>query len=394
MAFPPGYAGKGYFYVYYTNTSGNIVVSRYFLTPNKPDMVDSSSEQIVLTINHPTYSNHNGGQLSFGPDGFLYMGTGDGGGGGDPNGNAQNHASLLGKILRIDVESGNPTRQNQTTYTVPSTNPYTQTQGYRGEIWALGVRNPWRFSFDRDTHDLYIGDVGQDTEEEIDFQSASSAGGENYGWNILEGLLCFNPPSGCVLPSRYSPPVAEYDHGPNDSIGCAVTGGFVYRGQNYPSMQGVYFYGDYCSGRIWGLEFDGANWENTVLLDTPYNVSTFGEDEVGNLYVTDYANGIIYLITATNSGPSCIGTGSFILKGKTLTAAGGAISGVTLTLGGPNNCADTATTGSFGRHQFQNLANGTYTITPTKTGCSFMPPSRTVTITGSNKVEKFTGGCP
>ncbi len=396
VAFPPGYASKGYFYVYYTNTSGNIVLARYFLKVNpdstiNPDVADPSTEQIVITIGHPTFANHNGGQLAFGPDdGYLYMGTGDGGGAGDTSGNAQNPNSLLGKILRIDVESGNPTRQNPTTYTIPSTNPYTQIQGYRGEIWALGLRNPWRFSFDRQTHDLYIGDVGQDTEEEVDFQSASSTGGENYGWNILEGSLCFNPPSGCVPPSMYSPPVAEYNHGSNDSIGCAVTGGFVYRGADYPDIQGIYFYGDYCTGRIWGLEFDGSAWQTTLLLDTPYTISTFGEDESGNLYIADYAKGRIYMV---KTDLNCVGTGSFVIKGTIQAARGSAIPGVTLTLNGPNKCTDTKTTNALGKYRFQSLANGSYTVTPSKAGCSFTPPSQTVMISGSKGVAKFTGGC-
>lgn len=399
VAFPPKYASKGYFYVYYTNKSGNIVVARYFLKVNldstvNPDIADSNSEQIVLTINHPTFANHNGGQLAFGPDdGYLYMGTGDGGGAGDPNGNAQNPGALLGKLLRIDVESGNPTRGNPTTYTVPSNNPHTQTPGYPGEIWALGLRNPWRFSFDSQTQDLYIGDVGQDTREEVNFQPASSIGGENYGWNILEGSLCFNPSSGCVPPSLYSPPVAEYDHGSNDSIGCAITGGFVYRGLNYPDMQGIYFYGDYCTGRIWGLKFDGSAWQSTVLLDTPFTISTFGEDEAGNLYVTDYANGKIYMVVVkTSTGMSCVGTGSFILNLRTETAKRSAIPGVSLTLGG-TNCTDTKTTNMLGNYQFQRIAQGTYIITPNKTGCSFTPPSRTVMVSGDRGVVRFTGNC-
>lgn len=391
VAFPPGYGNKGYFYVYYTNTSGNIVVARYFLTSN-PDIADPNSEQIVLTISHPTFANHNGGQLAFGPDdGYLYLGTGDGGGAGDPSGNAQNPNSLLGKILRIDVESGNPTRQNPTTYTIPSTNPYAQTQGYRGEIWALGLRNPWRFSFDRQTHDLYIGDVGQDTEEEVDFQSASSTGGENYGWNILEGSLCFNPPSGCVPPSMYSPPVSEYNHGSNDSIGCAVTGGFVYRGVNYPDMQGIYFYGDYCTGRIWGLKFDGSAWQSTLLLDTTYTISTFGEGEDGNLYLADYANGDIYML---KTGPNCVGISSFVIKGKVETASGNSIPGVMITLSGPNKCTDIKTTNTLGKYRFQKLSNGTYIVTPSRAGCSFTPPSQMVTISGIREVAKFTGSCP
>ncbi len=296
VAFPPDYASKGYFYVYYTRLDGNNQTSRFHLKLGKPDEADPASEQSIILFNHPNYSNHNGGQLAFGPDGYLYIGTGDGGGGGDPQGNAQNPVSLLGKLLRIDVESGvDP-------YLVPTTNPYTQTVGYRGEIWALGLRNPWRYTFDRQTGDLYIGDVGQNTEEEVDFQPASSPGGENYGWNTLEGNLCYNPSTNCVPPARYAPPVAVYDHGANDSIGCAITGGNVYRGATFPLMVGLYIYGDYCTGKIWGLIVTNS-WQNQLLLDTHLMISTFGEDEAGNLYVADLSSGVIYQVTATANAP-------------------------------------------------------------------------------------------
>jgi len=294
VAFPPDYASKGYFYVYYTRLDGDNQTSRFHLIPGDPDQADPASEQPVLLFAHPDYNNHNGGQLAFGPDGYLYIGTGDGGGSGDPQGNAQDPDSLLGKLLRIDVESGvDP-------YLIPASNPYTQTAGYRGEIWALGLRNPWRYSFDHQTGDLYIGDVGQGDAEEVDFQPASSPGGENYGWNILEGDLCYNPPFGCVPPDHYAPPVAVYAHGPN---GCSITGGAVYRGAAYPRMQGVYFYGDYCSGRIWGL-IDAGGWQNQLLLDTGLSISTFGEDEAGNLYVADLSSGVLYQITDLPTTPS------------------------------------------------------------------------------------------
>ena len=282
VTFPPGYASKGHFYVDYTQQSGDTVVARYSVSAN-PDVANRDSEEVLLTIAQP-YANHNGGQLAFGPvDGYLYIGMGDGGSGGDPQNRAQNPGELLGKILRIDVESGiHP-------YAIPPTNPYTQTVGYRAEIWALGLRNPWRFSFDRQTNDLYIADVGQDRYEEVNFQAASSPGGENYGWRIMEGSHCYSGPTcdqtGLVLP------VAEYDH----SLGCSVTGGIVYRGHDYPRMQGVYFYGDYCSGRIWGLRRAGTAWQSSVLLTTAFSISTFGEDESGHVYVADYG-GDIYLL--------------------------------------------------------------------------------------------------
>ena len=318
VAFPPNYALKNYFYVYYTNLIGTLVVARYRVTAD-PDVADPASEQIVLSIPHPGQLNHNGGQLQFGPDGYLYIGTGDGGSGGDPPNNAQNPNALLGKLLRINVEppvgsTGSASLITGTfkiylplvitsaspplTYTIPASNPYTQTVGYRGEIWALGVRNPWRFSFDRLTGDLYIGDVGQDTWEEIDFQAAASAGGENYGWRLLEGNHCYNPSVGCVAPSHYAAPVAEYAHGVNDSIGCSVTGGYVYRGPGSAALQGIYLYGDWCTGRIWGLQKDGASWVTQEITRTTNNISMFGQDQAGNLYLSNYYAGVIYQITS------------------------------------------------------------------------------------------------
>lgn len=292
VAFPLQFDAKGYFYVYYTNLNGDNVAARYFLSAN-PDVADPSSEVILRTFPHPTFQNHNGGQLAFGPDGFLYIGTGDGGSGGDPNNNGQNPNTFLGKILRIDVESvANPRID---TYIIPLNNPFVGTQGFLPEIWALGLRNPWRFSFDRLTGDLYFGDVGQDSFEEIDFQPASSQGGENYGWRIMEGLHCFNPPN--CSPAGLTLPVIEYDH----TQGNSVTGGMVYRGQNFPLMQGIYFYGDYFSGRIWGLKQNGAVWENALFLDTLPNIATFGEDEAGELYVADRANGRIYRLIGFSS---------------------------------------------------------------------------------------------
>jgi glucose/arabinose dehydrogenase len=308
VAFPPDYASKGYFYVDYTDLSGDTVVARYRITSD-PDVADPDSEEVILTVDQP-YTNHNGGQLAFGPnDGYLYISMGDGGSGGDPQNNAQSPASLLGKILRIDVEPTQVISANFTlylpivfaennpvshsSYDIPASNPYTQTSGYRGEIWALGLRNPWRFAFDRQTGDLYIGDVGQGEREEIDYQPATSTGGENYGWNIMEGSQCYNATS-CDT-SGLTLPVTEYvTHSDGN---CAVTGGMVYRGQDYPGMQGIYFYADYCSGQIWGLQYDGAAWQNSPALFTAnFRISSFGEDEDGNLYVTDYSNGNIYMI--------------------------------------------------------------------------------------------------
>jgi glucose/arabinose dehydrogenase len=288
VSFPPDYSTKGHFYVDYTDLMSNTVVARFAVTAD-PDLADPGSEQIVLNIYQP-FANHNGGQLAFGPhDGYLYIGMGDGGSGGDPFGNAQNPASWLGKLLRIDVETGNPL-----TYTIPATNPFTQTAGYRGEIWALGLRNPWRFAFDPLTGDLYIGDVGQNQYEEVDVQPAASSGGQNYGWNIMEGFHCYNATT-CDM-TGLTLPVVEYDHSGGN---CSITGGGVYRGAAYPGLAGIYFYGDYCSGRIWGLRYDGIAWQNTVLYDTPFTISTFGQDEAGSLWLAQYAtapNGTIHKI--------------------------------------------------------------------------------------------------
>jgi len=280
LAFPPGFPLRQNFYVNYTNRSGvgNTVIARYSVGGNA-DLADPGSRRELLTFTQP-FANHNGGQLAFGPDNLLYIGSGDGGSGGDPQGNAQNTASLLGKLLRLDVLSG-------ANAAVPPDNPF------GNEVWAYGLRNPWRFSFDRQTGDLYLADVGQETREEIDFQPAGNGRGANYGWNIMEGSLCFLAPGLCSSAGLVLP-VAEYDHAAGD---CSVTGGYVYRGNN-PSLQGTYLYGDFCSGRIWGLRRNGAAWENRLLLDSTLLISTFGEDEAGELYVADYGTGTLYRITA------------------------------------------------------------------------------------------------
>lgn len=286
LAFPPNYANKRQFYVYYTNKNSDIVISRFRLQAGT-NQADANSETVLLTIPHPNFTNHNGGKLAFGPDGYLYISVGDGGGAGDPNNNAQNPASLLGKVLRVDVES-----PGVATYTIPATNPFLANADpanrYRDEIWALGLRNPWRISFDRQTGDLYIADVGQNQREEVNFQPANSSGGENYGWKIFEGTQRYSDGnvSGLVAP------LAEYSH----AEGISVTGGYVYRGSEFPTLQGTYFYGDFANGKIWGVRRTGGTVENKLLLDSPYGISTFGEDEQGNLYVADYFNGDIYKI--------------------------------------------------------------------------------------------------
>lgn len=280
IAFPTGFASGKTFYVNYTDRSGigNTSIDS-FRVGSDPDRADPATRKKLLGIVQP-FANHNGGQLAFGPDGFLYIGTGDGGSAGDPHGNGQRKDTLLGKILRIDVRPG-PTR-----YEVPKTNPF------GNEIWAYGLRNPWRFSFDRETGDLYIADVGQNQVEEIDFQPAGAGGGANFGWNVMEGSRCFKKKS--CKSTGLTLPVAEYYQGEGD---CSVTGGYVYRG-SIEKLRGMYLFGDFCSGRIWGLKKSGATWSKQLLTDTTYSISTFGEDENGELYLADYDSGTIYRIGA------------------------------------------------------------------------------------------------
>ncbi|MCC6297858.1 MAG: PQQ-dependent sugar dehydrogenase [Anaerolineales bacterium] len=292
LAFHPNYESNGLFFVTYTNTSGNLVLARYSVSTDA-NVANPASAQILLTIPHPNNANHNGGMLAFGNDGYLYWSTGDGGGGGDVPNNAQNLGVLLGKILRLDVNSGSP-------YAIPVDNPFVGVSGALGEIWDYGFRNPWRFSFDRATWDLYVGDVGQGNREEIDFELASSSGGLNYGWRVMEGSLCFNPSSGCDTSGKVFP-VAEYD---NNSSTCSVTGGHVYRGAQSAPMTGIYFYGDFCSGEIWGLlqRFPGV-WDSDLIMDTSFSISSFGEDEAGELYLTDYSSGSVQKIVGPSAPP-------------------------------------------------------------------------------------------
>jgi len=285
VAFHPNYEINGYFYVYYTRVSdGALVIARYHVSSD-PNVADASSASILLSIPHPVATNHNGGQLQFGPNGYLYIGTGDGGTGG---GNSQDGASLLGKMLRIDVDGAAP-------YAIPADNPFVSNPGVADQIWALGLRNPWRFSFDRLTGDLIIADVGQNTWEEVNFQASSSAGGQNYGWPCYEGLHTYGNPADCTI-GTITAPVLEYNHGASDSIGCSISGGYRYRGSEYPDMVGVYFYGDYCTGRIWGAEPNGSSWVAVELANTDYGISTFGEGEDGGLYLADYFGGGIYKV--------------------------------------------------------------------------------------------------
>ena len=292
LAFSPFFSVSGNFYVNYTSSSsgrnGDTVISRFRLDAGA-ESADPDSEEVLLVIDQP-FANHNGGQILFGPDGLLYIGMGDGGSGRDPGERAQDLSSLLGKLLRIDVE----TPANGAVYGIPPDNPFVGQVGIRAEIWAFGLRNPWRFAFDRSTDDLYIGDVGQVQLEEIDFQAAQSGGGENYGWDFYEGNVrqtSFNS-SSPPAQSSLTFPIFEYGR----SLGISVTGGRVYRGRRYPRMHGVYFFGDFGSGRIWGTQgTEGGEWSTVELSRTGFGISTFGEDEAGNLYLADL-DGTLYQI--------------------------------------------------------------------------------------------------
>jgi glucose/arabinose dehydrogenase len=286
LAFHPNYMNNGYFFVNYTNNSGNTVIARYSVNSSNPDIANPSSAFILMTISQPT-SNHNGGDLAFGPDGFLYIPTGDGGGSGDSNNRAQNLNLLLGKLLRIDVDNGSP-------YGIPADNPFLNDgdPNTLQEIWAYGLRNPWRFSFDKQTGDIWIGDVGQGSYEEIDKASSSEAG-LNYGWRCYEGNAVFNN-SGCPDSSTLTFPVAVYSLAGSP---CAISGGYRYRGAAYPNFTGIYFFADYCSNEIGTLEENGNSWN--MNFTTPFsgnNWSSFGEDTNGELYIAGLSSGTIFKI--------------------------------------------------------------------------------------------------
>lgn len=283
LAFHPSFETNRRFFVDYTDSNGDDVVAEFRATSTTS--ASASSGKVLLKVPDP-YPNHNGGMLAFGRDGYLYIAMGDGGSGGDPQNNAQSLDTLLGKILRIDVNHGSP-------YTSPSSNPFYNRSGARKEIWDFGLRNPWRFTFDRSTHAMFIGDVGQNTYEEIDVESAGH-GGRNYGWRVLEGRHCYNA-SSCNQSGKVLP-IAEYSH----DFGCAVTGGYVYRGARHPSLRGAYFYGDYCSGRIWAMDAAAALRGTSrvrQVLDTSLAISSFGEDQSGELYVVNL-NGSVYKLRA------------------------------------------------------------------------------------------------
>lgn len=295
LAFHPDYAENGYFYVNYTNSGGDTRISRFSALPGEPNRANAGSELILLEVAQP-FANHNAGDLNFGPDGYLYFGLGDGGSANDPGDRAQNRQTLLGKMLRIDVDNGNP-------YGIPEDNPFADDDFTLDEIWALGLRNPWRFSFDRLTGAMWIADVGQNRWEEVNYQPPGSPGGQNYGWRCYEGQASFNL-SGCDPASEYTFPIHVYAN--NSNVGCSISGGFVYRGSDYPDMYGYYIYTDYCSGRFWSLAPDGqGGWSNAELANLSNNqFVTFGEDNRGELYAAAIGQGSVYRLTAPCDSPA------------------------------------------------------------------------------------------
>ena len=324
-AFHPAYAQNGFFFVDYTDVNGDPTIARYRVSAD-PNVADPASGVVLLAIPHPGQANHNGGQLQFGPDGMLYAGVGDGGAGNDPPCNAQRSDVLLGKLLRLDVD---PAIANPPYYAIPAGNPFVG-HGGPDQAWAKGLRNPWRFSFDRVTGDLYVGDVGQSDREEVDFQPAGDPGGENYGWKVMEGTACGGGgtescPAGtppCNDPS-YVLPVLDYTHADGN---CTIIGGYVYRGGSIPDLYGQYLYGDFCTGTIWTTLRPAAGaWATQQLPITLPTLSTFGQDAAGELYAAD-TNGAVYRIRSTAAYPptlASVSAGELPARGWTIVTLTG-----------------------------------------------------------------------
>ncbi len=295
LAFHPEFGTNGFFYVNYTNSNGNTHVARFSVDPANGDRALPGSEKILLRVDQP-FSNHNGGDMHFGPDGYLYISLGDGGSGNDPRDNGQTRTSFLGKLLRIDVDHGDP-------YAIPADNPFADDDFTLDEIWSLGLRNPWRFSFDRQTGDLWIADVGQNQWEEVNFEAAGSAGGHNYGWRCYEGPEPYLT-DGCGDASQYTSPAYAYPHR-SGGCGGSVTGGFVYRGKAFPMLEGRYLYGDFCTGKIFSLrpEPEGDGWINEELLTIGGGqIAAFGEDAEGEMYLIAIGQGTVYRLTEKCAG--------------------------------------------------------------------------------------------
>ncbi len=332
VAFHPNYSSNGYFFVNYTDLGGDTVVSRFKVTSDS-NVADKGSEAIFFEAAQPR-RNHNGGQIQFGPDGYLYIGMGDGGGAGDPPDSAQNLNSVLGKMLRVDIDRGAPATA------VPS-NPFLGTPGARPEIWSYGLRNPWRFSFDRLTGDILIGDVGQNAMEEISFQPADSQGGENYGWRLMEGSLCFRPRANCNDNSLVLPILEYANYGSN--CGGSVTGGYRYRGAMFPQLSGVYFFADYCTGDFRGAVEDDGAWKQLDPRPTPFDIRTFGEDEAGEIYFA--VSSVIYRIETPRPSPT-ISVGG-VVSAATLEVGPGLAPGSLATVFGVGLAVSTAVADGF-----------------------------------------------
>ncbi len=354
LAFHPNYTSNGYFYVNYINNSGNTNISRFRVSSSDPDVADVSSELVILTINQP-YPTHNGGDLNFGLDGYLYIAMGDGGGSGDPGNRAQDLNVLLGKMLRINVNAGSP-------YSIPPSNPFVGTAG-ADEIWAYGLRNPWRFSFDRLTGDMWIGDVGQGAWEEIDFQAANDAGGDNYGWRCYEGTHPYNT-SSCNLTAPFTFPIFEYPHEFSQG-GFSVTGGFVYRGVQYPDLYGLYIFCDYVTGNFWTTVSNGTgNWNTIQLNLNQPNIATFGEDVKGELYAANLSTGEIYHLA---------GCGGISLSFNVTNAAAPNVSNgaINLSVNGGSGPFTYSWSNGATTQDISGLAAGTYSVTVTNSaGCT------------------------
>lgn len=386
LAFHPDYATNGLFFVHYNNSSGNTVIASYTVSTTNPNQADASSAQILLTIDQP-YNNHNGGDLKFGPDGYLYIGMGDGGSAGDPQNFAQNRQSLLGKMLRINVDTGS-------NYTIPSDNPFVDTDETLDEIWSLGLRNPWRFSFDRLTGEMYMADVGQNVWEEINVEAPNTAG-LNYGWKCYEGPDAYSL-SGCGDPSIYTDPVYAYLNS-EVTNGCSVTGGYVYRGSESPSLYGTYIYADYCSGKIWGLKKQSCGtWLNEQIFNGPSNeYTTFGEDAAGEIYVAAIGDGKIFKISSTCNT-------SYNATVSNACSAVEVFGSISLNISGDVEADNIMWSNGATGPVLEGLSEGTYSVEIVdNAGCTFLdcfdviseievpicPEVNPVTICGSNNTQ-------
>lgn len=372
LCFHPNYTSNGYFYVYFTDNNGHSNLKRYTRNASNPNIANMASETLIFFQSQPA-ANHNGGCIQFGPDGYLYLGLGDGGNQGDPNGNGQNKQTLLGKMIRIDVNNGLP-------YTIPATNPFIGISNVLGEIWAIGLRNPWRWSFDRLTGDQWIGDVGEGTWEEVNYQP-SGVGGRNYGWRCYEGNHSYNT-SGCSGQNTYTAPVSEYQH--SSTNGCSITGGYVYRGGKYGNLFGHYLATDYCSGVILDITPNGTGGWNTISLGTfsPYQYSAFGEDKNGELYLAELGSGQIMKIKENGCLPT-----AYIKGSSTITACSGSSIKLESIFGKGNTYQwqrnNTPIQGATAS-SYLPLASGNYkVIVSNSSGCSNTSNAISVTLSAS-----------